>query len=43
MPVLDPKEDMEIEDEQLDELLDTKHKITKELDKINAKAQITEA
>ena len=38
--MLDPKEDMEIEDEQLDELLDTKHK---EIDKINAKAQITEA
>ena len=43
LPVLDPKEDMEIEDSQLDELLDTKLKINKELDKINAKALITEA
>ena len=43
LPLLDPKEDMEIEDEQLDELLDTKNKITKELEKINAKAQISEA
>ena len=41
--MLDPKEDMEIEDEQLDELLETKLKITKELDKINSKVQITEA
>lgn len=43
MPALDPKEDMEIDDHQLDELLDAQAKINRELEKINAKAQITEA
>ncbi len=43
LPVLDPIEDMEIEDTQMAELVQAKAKITKELDKIASQAQITPA
>ena len=43
LPILDPLEDMEIEDKQLQELIAAKNKIAKELEKIEVKAQISEA
>ena len=43
LPVLDPIEDMEIEDTQIAELVQAKVKIGKELDKIASQAQITPA
>ena len=38
LPILDPLEDMEIEDKQLQELIAAKNKIAKELEKIEMKA-----
>ena len=43
LPLLDPIEDMEIEDKQLEELIQAKDKINSELAKIAQKAQITPA
>jgi hypothetical protein len=43
LPLLDPIDDMEIEDKQLSELIQAKNKINSELEKIAQKAQITPA
>ena len=43
LPLLDPIDDMEIEDKQLGELIQAKDKINSELAKIAQKAQITPA
>lgn len=38
LPILDPLEDMEIDDKQLQEFIAAKNKIAKELEKIEMKA-----
>lgn len=43
LPLLDPKDDMEIEDSQLDEYLEARAKVTRELDKLEAKWAVSEA
>ena len=43
LPLLDPIDDMEIEDKQLGDLIQAKDKINSELTKIAQKAQITPA
>lgn len=43
LPLLDPKDDMEIEDSQLDEYLEGKAKVTRELDKLETKGAVSEA
>lgn len=43
LPILDPIEDMEIEDTQIKDLVKTRNKINEELTKIEEKSQISEA